>query len=218
MAPIGRFRWTTFDVQDLLPSDWSATLLSIADRFAVTRTLVAASVTSRELTPLTEVPALTVGGRALREHAPWLYALYKGEFRSFGETVAGRPVVCAADDRYGAVLNVQRGGDMRYECHVDSNPLEGLLYVTTHPPGEGGELVVARRPQAHSVAEVDEDCDVVFPVRGHLIFFDARAHPHYVRALSRGGVRAVVAMNFYTADCPESNRPADLNRHLFGED
>jgi NAD(P)-dependent dehydrogenase (short-subunit alcohol dehydrogenase family) len=106
------------------------------------------------------VPTLTVGGRVLRERAPRLYELYRGEFRSLGEAVAGQPIVCAADDRHGAVLNVQRGGHLRYECHVDSNPLGGLLYVTTHPPGAGGELVVARRPQAHSIAEVDENCDV----------------------------------------------------------
>ena len=32
---------------------------------------------------------------------------------------------------------------MRYECHVDSNPIEGLLYLTEHPEGNRGELVVS---------------------------------------------------------------------------
>jgi hypothetical protein len=29
-------------------------------------------------------------------------------------------------------------------------------------------------------------------------------------------VRVVAVMNFYTTSCPESTRPLDLNRHLFG--
>ena len=56
--------------------------------------------------------------------------------------------MAAADDRYGVVLNVQRGTKMRFECHVDSNPLTGLLFCTDHAgrrrarlrarPGRGG--------------------------------------------------------------------------------
>jgi hypothetical protein len=30
-------------------------------------------------------------------------------------------------------------------------------------------------------------------------------------------MRVVAVMNFYTRSCPESTRPTDLNRHLFGE-
>ena len=43
--------------------------------------------------------------------------------------------MAAHDDRYGVVLNVQRGTEMRFECHVDSNPLTGLLFCTDHPDG-----------------------------------------------------------------------------------
>lgn len=100
---------------------------------------------------------------------------------------------------------------------VDSNPIEGLLYFTSHPPGAGGELVVARNSAATSVEEVDADCAEVFPFAGHLLFFDARRFPHYVRRLtSAGAMRVVAAMNYYTPSCDESQRPADLNEHLFG--
>jgi hypothetical protein len=58
---------------------------------------------------------------------------------------------------------------------------------------------------------------VIRPHAGHLIVFDGRQYPHYVRPLtSETDVRITVVMNFYTESCPESTRPQELNRHLFG--
>jgi hypothetical protein len=105
---------------------------------------------------------------------------------------------------------------MRFECHVDSNPLTGLLFCTNH--SAGGELVVAHDPAAADIAAVERDCSVIRPHAGHLIFFDAREHPHYARPLTEAsGTRIVAVMNFYTDSCPESTRPAELNRHLYGD-
>ncbi len=213
-----RFSWRTFDVEDLLPRSWREELLELAQQQATHRTLRPRSVTSREGGRDLALPVITVGGRVLRERIPWLGSLYEGWFREFAASCSPEPVRTAVDDRYGINLNVQRGRTMRYECHVDSNPVEGLLYVTDHPRGEGGELVVANRRGATSVEEVDCDCSVLHPVAGRLVFFDAREFAHYVRPLQEdGAVRAVVAMNFYTPSSPESSRPADLNDHLFGE-
>jgi 2OG-Fe(II) oxygenase superfamily len=106
---------------------------------------------------------------------------------------------------------------MRYECHVDSNPIEGLLYVTDHPKSSGGELAVATKVNAASVADVEADCSVIYPTYGNLVFFDARRFAHYVRPLvSDDARRVVVAMNYYTPSCPESNRPKSLSAHLAG--
>ena len=58
---------------------------------------------------------------------------------------------------------------MRFDVHVDSNPLQGLLYVTDHPKGTGGEPAVANNCAAHSLDEVEEDCSVVYPVAGNLL-------------------------------------------------
>jgi hypothetical protein len=133
------------------------------------------------------------------------------------EAYAGR-VMAARDDRYGIVLNVQRGTEMRFECHVDSNPLTGLLFCTDHLAGEGGELVFAHDPGAADIDAVERDCSVIRPHAGHLIFFDGREHPHYARPLlSRSDVRIVAVMNFYTESFPESTRPQELNQHLFGQ-
>ena len=31
-------------------------------------------------------------------------------------------------------------------------------------------------------------------------------------------MRIVAVMNFYTESCPETSRPRELNRHLYGDD
>jgi len=212
------FTFMTVDARPMLPPDWAEQLRTLADREAVYRELETSSVTSREESSFDRIPSLTVDGTVVAAQTPWLADLYRGAFRDLATRLAGRPVDCATVDLYGAVLNVQRGR-MRYECHVDSNPVQGLLYATTHRPGEGGELVVARNSEAHSVKQVDEDCTVIHPTAGQLLLFDARRWPHYVRELvDPDAVRIVVAMNFYTEDCPESARPADLDAHLFGRE
>ncbi|HTR95914.1 MAG TPA: hypothetical protein VMI73_29630, partial [Trebonia sp.] len=69
------------------------------------------------------------------------------------------------------------------------------------------------------IAAVDEDCSVIRPHAGHLIFFDARRHPHYSRPLTEDSeIRIVAVMNFYTKSFPESTRPPELNRHLYGDE
>jgi len=97
------------------------------------------------------------------ERLPWLIDLYRGHFRQLYEEAAGRRLHPTEDQRYAVVMNVQEGGD-RYECHVDTNPIEALLYVTDHPRGTGGELVVANNENAASVEEVDEDCSILYPI------------------------------------------------------
>lgn len=150
------------------------------------------------------------------EELPWIVDLYGGLFRELGERFARRAVMAASDRRYAVVLNVQDPGGDRSECHVDTNPIAGLLYATSHWPEAGGELAIAHNVRSRSVAEVDQDCSVIYPQKGHLVFFDGRSHPHYVRAVTGGATRIVVAMNYYTQECPESTRPADLDDYLYG--
>jgi 2OG-Fe(II) oxygenase superfamily len=213
-----RFKWTSFDVNRLLPPGWESEVRTLGEERKA-KDLVPTSVTSRESATVEKIPVMTVGGLMVKERLPWLYDCYHGLFRDLAQQCTSEPVSTARDDRYGAVLNVQEGSTMRYECHVDSNPIEGLLYCTTHAPGAGGELVVANSPAAADVEAVEADASVVYPVAGNLIFFDARELAHYVRPLlDDDAVRIVVAMNFYVPSSPEAYRPPDLNRHLFGSD
>ncbi|MBV8948480.1 MAG: 2OG-Fe(II) oxygenase [Solirubrobacterales bacterium] len=214
-----RFHWTSFDVRSLLPATWESEIRELARTRRREKDLVPTSVTSRESATVEKVPVMTVAGLIVKEELRWLYALYHGVFRDLAQDCSAEPVTTARDDRYGVVLNVQEGPAMRYECHVDSNPIEGLLYCTTHAPGDGGELVVANSTEANDVDSVEDDGSVVYPIAGNLIFFDARDFAHYVRRLvNEDALRIVAAMNFYTPSSPEVHRPPDLNRHLFGAD
>ena len=176
-----RFRWTTFDVSGSLPPGWQhefARWQADADFREFPRTPVLSReapmcCTSRAAasTP-TRYGSSCPGSTSFTAARSWTLA---------GEACAEQ-VVAARDDRYGVVLNVQRGTAMRFECHVDSNPLTGLLFCTDHLGGRrAGDR--ARRHRG-GLAGVERDCSVIRPHAGHLIFFDARRHPHYARPLT----------------------------------
>jgi hypothetical protein len=174
-------------------------------------------VLSRESPGIQRIARGRVHAAEVRDRLPWLYKAYRNEVLELASDMTAEHVAAAQDDRYGIVLNVQRGTKMRFECHVDSNPLTGLLFCTDH--ARGGELIVAHDTGAEGVAEIEHNCSVIRPHMGQLIFFDARRHPHYARLLTQESeTRIVAVMNFYTESCPESSRPNELNMHLYGDD
>ncbi len=210
-----RFRWTTFDVNDVLPPRWQRDVTALA-LDADFRMFPRTPILSREATEVSRISRGRVHAHQVRQRLPWLHELYRGAFLELAQQTHAEPVLAAGDSRYGLVLNVQRGTSMRFECHVDSNPLTGLLFCTDHDAG--GELIVGHDPAASNVAEVERNCSVIRPHAGHLIFFDARRHPHYARPLvSESELRVLADMNFYTASFPESTRPRELNQHLYGD-
>ncbi|MGD0069046.1 MAG: hypothetical protein ABSB76_37160 [Streptosporangiaceae bacterium] len=212
------FRWTTFDLTGQLPGEWQSAIGAAAataqfDGFPRTPIL------SREAREVAHIYRGRVRADQVRQRLPWLYGFYRGQFLELANQACAEKVTPASDDRYGLVLNVQRGTEMRFECHIDSNPLTGLLFCTDHPAGAGGELVFGRDPAAADQAAIDRDCSIIRPHLSYLIFFDGRYHPHYARALtSTEDMRVVAVMNYYTKSYPESTRPKELNRHLFGGD
>lgn len=210
-----RFRWTTFDVTDILPPTWQREVGSVA-RDADFRDFPRTPTLSREAAEIPHISRGRVHADQVRDRLPWLYRAYRSEFLELAGQVCAEPVQAASDERYGIVLNVQQGTSMRFECHVDSNPLTGLLFCTDHLAG--GELVVAHDASAVDIATVERQCSVIRPFAGHLIYFDGRSHPHYARPLTTAfGTRVVAVMNFYTESFPESTRPSELNRHLYGD-
>jgi 2OG-Fe(II) oxygenase superfamily len=212
-----KFEWTEFDVTSWLPEGWQHDI-STAVTHADCRDFPRTPVISREARDVAHISRGRVHASEVRESAPWLYRYYRAGFPKLAAGTHAEPVRPASDQRYGVVLNVQHGNRMRFECHIDSNPITGLLFLTDHPPGRGGELVFGNDAEAESVAAVDLDCTVLYPRIGRLIFFDGRKHPHYARPLhSESDVRVVAVMNFYTESCPESTRPQELNRHLYGD-
>jgi hypothetical protein len=211
------FRWTTFDVNGLLPPGWQQDVTA-AVAAADYRPFLRTPVISREAENVQTIRRGRLHANQVADRLPWLRELYRSSFLELGQSVVGETVVTAHDDRYGVVLNCQRGRHMRFECHVDSNPVTGLLFCTDHDLHEGGELVFAHDRQARSREEVERSCSVLRAQSGHLIFFDGREHPHYVRPLAAAaGLRIVAVMNYYTASAPETTRPQELNQHLYGD-
>ena len=211
------FSWTAFDVTGLLPLVWPDDVKMVAAD-ADFRNFPRTPVLSREAEYVRYITRGRVHADKVQQRLPWLYKLYRSEFLELAAQAWGEPIKAAHDDRYGIVLNVQQGNAMRFECHVDSNPVTGLLFFTDHPAG-GGEIVAGNDPDAVGVEALEKDGSVIRPQAGQLIFFDGKTHPHYARALrAEPDMRVVAVMNFYTDSCPESTRPRELNRHLFGED
>ncbi len=207
----------SFDVTGRLRGNWRREIAAAAVA-ADFREFPRTPILSREAADVTHIPRGRVHADQVRNVLPWLYQLYRVDFVKLANDVWTEPVVPARDDRYGIVLNVQCGTAMRFECHVDSNPLTGLLFCSDHPAG-GGELVFAHQPAAADVGAVERDCTVIRPHAGHLIFFDGRYHPHYTRPLAdEADMRVAAVMNFYTGSSPESTRPPELNWHLFGDE
>jgi hypothetical protein len=211
------FSWTTFDVTGMLPAQWQQDVRRTAARSDV-RDFPRTPVISREATDVQHITRGRVHATQVARELPWLRELYRSGFRELAQRAADEPVFPARDERYGVVLNVQHGTGMRFECHIDSNPLTGLLFCTDHGPGDGGELVFAHDDAARSMADIERSCSVLWPQAGHLVIFNGREHPHYVRPLRADhDTRVVAVMNFYTPSCPESTRPPALNRHLYGD-
>ena len=211
------FQWTVFDVSSMLPGDWRRSVKAVAVN-ADFRDFPRTPGLSREAGGVQTIQRGRVHADMVKNRLTWLFDLYRTGFRELAQCVAGEPVAPAADDRYGVVLNVQAGTEMRFECHVDSNPLTGLLFCSDHSLGAGGELVFAHDPAADSAAKIDRSCSAIRPQAGHLIFFDGRNHPHYARPLtSDDDMRVAAVMNYYTRSYPESMRPTALNRHLYGD-
>jgi len=213
---LSQFHWTTFDLNGTLPAAWLKDVSETAGD-ADFREFPRTPVLSREAADVRRIRRGRVHADQVRKRLPWLYESYRSVFLELAREARAEPVVAAGDERYGVVLNVQRGTAERFECHIDSNPVTGLLFCTNHPAG--GELVFAHDPDAASIDAVERDCSVIRPQAGHLIFFDARRHPHYARPLiTESDMRVVAVMNFYTESCPESTRPSELNRHLYGDE
>jgi 2OG-Fe(II) oxygenase superfamily len=216
MSP--RFRWTTFDLTSRLPEGWQQDIAVIAAG-GIFREFPRTPILSRESADVRYILRGRVYAEQVRQDLRWLYGYYRGLFLELARDICAEPVAAAQDDRYGIVLNAQRGTAMRFECHVDSNPLTGILFCTDHGIDMGGELVFGHDPEATGIESVDRDCTVIRPQAGHLIFFDGMNYPHYARPLrSEADTRIVAVMNFYTEAYPESTRPPGLNRHLFGRD
>lgn len=195
-----------FDLNQLglLPDDWVQQVAKVANDQSIRTVLDGRSVTSREPSDIEPIEVYVVTGETIKNKLPWLYDLYRGELLKFASQIKNTKVVSSQDLQSGININLLRGKGSRYEWHVDSNPVTGLLFVTTHEVGDGGELIF----------KVQDEKVTVHPKSGTFIVFDAREIPHTVTPLINSFQRISIPMNYYFSQV-DQERPEDLTSYLY---
>jgi len=196
--------WFDLNTMEVLPPGWIEDIYGVIAGSARAVEMQGESSTSREELNAS-IKYEVVTGDVIRERLPWLWNLYEHQFVGFATSVAGRPMKISKFEKSAINMNVLNGTEARYEWHVDSNPLTGLVYVNSLTQEDGGELVF----------EVGGRHVPVYPRSGHLAFFDARELPHTVMPLKKDLCRISIPMNFFFAEEDEV-RPADLDDHIYG--
>ena len=148
-------------------------------------------------------------GDLVAQTVPWLDGLYRTEILTLVNSLGFGQYEVSTDQRSRINLNTTLKG-ARYEWHVDSNPMTALLFVTTHEPSDGGQLLFRPDPQVRPGETWELQ---VSPKAGTLLVFDAREAAHVVTEVLAGR-RISAPMNYYDAGMQE--RPADLDGYLYG--
>ncbi len=191
--------------EGLLPVDWQQSIVDVAQKHGRRTTLDSRSSTSRDSRESPVVMTVATGDIVAAE-IPWLRDLYEKPIKAAVTMAFGVEVLVAGGALSAINVNVHEGIGSHYEWHVDSNPITGVFYVVVPPPGCGGELEF----------RIGDCIDVIRPREGTVLLFDARHRPHAVRPLGCDDVRVACPMNYYTRECPESERPSDLDKYLYG--
>lgn len=201
-----------FDMAPLLPIEWSGSVTRCLAEHGTDHSLGGSSSTSREnaswAATRNMVPARAVvaDGRTVLNRTPWLDSLYRGAFLEAANSLGAEQYECAHDLASGVNINAIASGS-RYEWHVDSNPLTGVLFLSGDH--DGGDLLF--RPDTE-----DEAWSLrVTPQIGQLLLFDAREVAHTVEPVRGGDQRVSVPMNYYLRGETQV-RPGDLDQYLYG--
>lgn len=189
---------------NLLPTNWDKDLLSLANSNSYLVHLDGKSSTSREPSSSEGADVLVVDGEIIAKKLTWLESLYKNELLELANRGFNNKYTTSNSIQNGININYLKGANARYEWHVDSNPLTGILYATTHNQGDGGELIF----------DVNGDVQILYPSKGLFILFDAREIPHTVMPLKVNTFRISVPMNFYFEN-EEQKRPSDLDSYIY---
>jgi len=197
--------YVSFDLLELglLPANWVQQILKVAEENAYYVKLDGKSSTSREPVGSNGAEVYVVEGDVVAEKLRWLHNLYQNEFLAFANSNFKPGFIFSSHLKSGVNINLLKGKNARYEWHVDSNPLTGVLFVTTHNKDEGGELIF----------KLANEMLTVYPKSGTLILFDARKIPHTVSPLQKEGIRISVPLNFYIKG-EDQVRPGDLDTYF----
>jgi 2OG-Fe(II) oxygenase superfamily len=203
---LGLFAAFDLEALEMLPANWDREVIDVALDLAQPAELRGGASSSLEPEG-TLIRYGLVDGEAVESALPWLGRLYGEIAQDLAPRLTKQEIVTSDKPINGVNINVLRGVGSRYELHVDTNPLTGLLFVTTHPAEDGGQLVYEIEPSPLSYP----------PRTGVLLLFDATQAPHHVTPLLKDTTRISIPMNFFTPEALAS-RPPDLDSYLYGPD
>jgi 2OG-Fe(II) oxygenase superfamily len=146
-------------------------------------------------------------GTVIVRQLPKLAALYQSQIPAFIRDYIGLEIIPSRFERSAMTLNLLEGRGKRYETHLDSNSVTGLLYVTTLSSAEGGAL---------RLHYPDREPLDIQPRAGVFLLYDARWVPHEVLELQTDCRRLSIPMNYFLPSDIET-RPAHLDSYIFGE-
>lgn len=193
------------DVRDMLPPDWCKEIEDLSRSTARDATLQGGSSTSLE-SPDKVIRYRLVDGNSVATHLPWLTKLYQTELRQVAERFSSQRLVVDTSATSAVNINILPPGEGGYEWHVDSNPVTGLLFLSSHLHEEGGLL---------ELRSADDHLLSIEPLAGTFAVFDARHCPHRVSAPLRG-LRISAPMNYFV-EGQGRRRPDDLDSVLYEE-
>lgn len=199
------FRQFDLTQMGVLPANWVEQITNTVDKYGKLVHLDGHSSTSREPEDTEGCDYIVVTGDNVYNSLRWFHDLYESKLVQLATETAGRSVKISSDLVSGININCIRGVGARYEWHVDSNPITGLLFVTTHHEDDGGQLML----------NVDGEIKSILPISGTFLAFDFTEIPHGVAPLKKNITRISIPMNFYFADT-EQSRPSDLDAYIFG--
>jgi len=157
-------------------------------------------------TPDSPLTYRIASGDAITEEIPRIYRLYAEELPELVKAYTGISIVPSKFRRSAITLNLLSQGE-RYEMHVDSNSVTGLLYANSLSKADGGAL---RLYYPGSEGPFD-----IQPVAGDFLLYDARWVPHEVSTVLTSEGRLSLPMNYFL-DTDIESRPEHLDRYLFG--
>lgn len=198
--------YAAFNLIDLglLPSDWDEQVKKVAEENAYLVKLDGKSSTSREPENSKGATVFVVEGNIIFDKLNWLHNLYENELLELANNNFNNSYEISKGIANSININLLKGINARYEWHVDTNPLTGILYVTDHNESDGGELIF----------KLPNETVTVHPKKGLFILFDAREILHSVQPLTHNSFRISIPMNYYLKGV-EQKRPEDLDTYIY---
>jgi hypothetical protein len=146
-----------------------------------------------------------VTGERIKAEGELLFSIYDHrEMLTWIQTLTNSPAIGLSPHLRSAInINCFWLVGQQYPWHRDAVPYTGLLFLTSMPPGAGGELLIRA---------VDGELVAIRPTAGDFVVMDGTRCPHAVAPLFQEGLRLSVPMVYPSKSVA---RPPGLDDYLY---